>query len=171
MKKYSLFLILVILFCFTSCDTITHYIVRVSVDRDQSLTEDMLDFILGTANSSSGQITISLLWDSTDDLDLHVITPSGVEIFFGNMRADGGVLDVDMNAGSSNLVLNPVENIFFANPRPGTYRVKVVNYYDRTPDVDTNYLVRVMVGNNTSTFTGSIKGTGTEHEITVFTFP
>lgn len=170
-RKYYIFL-LVFLFCFASCDTLTYYTTRVSVDKDPTLTEDMLDFILGTANAASGQITVSLLWDTGDDLDLHVITPAGVEIFFWNMNADGGTLDVDMNAeGSTNIVLNPVENIFFSNPKQGSYTVKVENYYDRTPGVATNYLVRIKIGSNTKTFTGSIDDTGMVNEVAVFTYP
>ena len=171
MKKFTPLFFLVMLIGFVSCDTVEHYTLRVPVDRDPTMTEDMLDFIRGTANAGSGQITVSLLWDTTDDLDLHVITPNGARIYFGNMRADGGELDVDMNWEDSNIVLNPVENIFFSNPRPGTYTVKVVNYNDRTPGIAANYLIRVMVGNNSETFTGSIEGTDTEHDIVVFAFP
>jgi len=38
MKKISVFSILVLLFCFVSCDTITHYTIRVSVDKNPTLT-------------------------------------------------------------------------------------------------------------------------------------
>jgi len=38
MKKITVFSILVLLFCFVSCDTITHYTVKVSVDRNPVLT-------------------------------------------------------------------------------------------------------------------------------------
>jgi len=38
MKKITVFSILVLLFSFVSCDTITHYTVRVSVDRNPTLT-------------------------------------------------------------------------------------------------------------------------------------
>jgi len=171
MKKVSTFFLLAILLSFASCDTVTHYTVRVPVDKDPPMTEDMLDFIRGTANAKSGQITVSLLWDTADDLDLHVITPSGARIYFENMRADGGVLDVDMNVEDRDIVLNPVENIFFTNPRSGNYTVKVVDYKDRTPGTVANYLVRVVAGNNTTTFTGTIDVTNTENEIVVFTFP
>jgi len=38
MKKITAFFILVLLFCFVSCDTTTHYINRVSVDRNPTLS-------------------------------------------------------------------------------------------------------------------------------------
>jgi hypothetical protein len=45
------------------------------------------------------------------DLDLHVITPSGKEIFFGNRAADGGRLDIDCTC--NNCPVGPNENIYW----------------------------------------------------------
>ena len=42
-----------------------------------------------------GDVTVSLAWSTTDDLDLHVFTPSGAEISYSNREAGGGVLDVE----------------------------------------------------------------------------
>ena len=79
--------------------------------------------------AKTGQVQISLAWDSYDDLDLHVLDPDNEEISFSNKRSrSGGMLDVDMNVGPSSL--RPVENIFWANGRAprGKFRVKVVCY-------------------------------------------
>lgn len=84
-------------------------------------------------------IRISLLWDSPDDLDLHVTTPSkgfgreGELIYYGNKKAScGGWLDIDMNAFS--VVKEPVENTRWhkGTAREGLYTVKVNNFRDRS---------------------------------------
>ena len=41
-----------------------------------------------------GDITITLTWDTRDDLDLHVHTPDGSEIYYGRTRANGGYIVV-----------------------------------------------------------------------------
>jgi hypothetical protein len=90
-----------------------------------------------------GELRISLDWFNYDDLDLHVIEPSGNRISFNNKRShiSGGFLDVDMNAGSGTS-REAVENIIFADKRrmqDGEYQVIVNNYNLReTADVGFN---------------------------------
>jgi hypothetical protein len=84
---------------------------------------------LAGAGAQTGQIQISLAWDSSDDLDLHVLDPNNEKIWYSHKRSrSGGVLDVDMNARA--ITLRPVENVFWANGRAprGKFRVKVVCY-------------------------------------------
>ena len=53
---------------------------------------------LEQAKAKSGEVQVSLFWSSKNDLDLHVVCPSGERIFYGNRNpASGGRLDVDMN--------------------------------------------------------------------------
>jgi hypothetical protein len=134
------------------------------------LDEGSLDQSLSEAGAMSGDITISMLWDSGDDFDLHVFTPDGTEIYYSNPVAAGGELDVDANSESSNLSSSPVENIYFANPVPGQYWVYVNNYLDRTPDRAGNYLVRITVGGQSETFTGSLANEDDTVEVAGFQY-
>ena len=74
---------------------------------------------------------IGLAWEGeyADDLDLHVITPSGREIYYGCKRADGCQLDFDANVNRGEA--NPCENV---SCRPGTFKVRVNNFTRRTFD-------------------------------------
>lgn len=81
----------------------------------------------------------SLGWFNYDDLDIHVVEPSGHHIYYGNKRSHtSGALDVDMNVDSGGS-RNAVENIIWtdkAKMDEGTYRVFINNYTPReTVDV------------------------------------
>ncbi len=80
----------------------------------------------------TGDVRVTLVWYNANDLDLHVIEPSGEEVFYGNpVSATGGILDWDYNPGCSVTGPNPIENIFWPTGLAphGTYTVKV-NYYE-----------------------------------------
>lgn len=107
---------------------------------------------------ASGDVQISLAWDNFNDLDLHVICPSGEEIFYQHTRSRcGGKLDVDMNAGGRQS-REPVENIVWPQgeaPR-GEYRV-LVHYYGSHGDPDpTRFRVAVRVGGQVKVFEGQL---------------
>ncbi len=114
------------------------------------LTQEM-DELLEIMGAQSGKITVSLGWQTKDDLDLHVTTPDGSHIYYGNKSAGGGTLDVDMNVREDECGPSAVENIYFPEPMPGVYKVSVVNYTDRT-DGDTPFVVRVTVGETQKVF-------------------
>lgn len=99
---------------------------------------------LESGGAGRGAINVSMIWDTEDDVDLHVITPSGAELCYSSPTGPGGgALDVDMQV--NDLVEHPVENIFFTSPELGEYRVFIVNYTDRDLR-DPNVLVRVTAG-------------------------
>lgn len=80
-----------------------------------------------------GDIRFSLSWDNSDDLDLSFEDICYRKIYFGNKTALGGHLDVDANF--SDIVENPVENIYWSNInhlKDGEYRVAVNNYMQRS---------------------------------------
>jgi uncharacterized protein YbjQ (UPF0145 family) len=117
---------------------------------------------------ATGEIRISLLWNNTNDLDLHVIPPSGEEICFSHKKSQcGGELDIDMNAGSR-MSQVPIENVYWAHggaPR-GKYKVRVKQY--RCRDVRScDYRVEVLAGGQVTHYDANITGEGIE---TVCTF-
>jgi hypothetical protein len=91
-------------------------------------------------------VRVSLMWNCSDDLDVHVICPSGEEIMFNHKNsACGGELDVDMNA-SEPLSRLPIENIVWAEDAPaGEYTVIVNNYRHRSSAREVPFVVEVAV--------------------------
>ena len=62
--------------------------------------------------AKSSDVQISLMWNNYNDLDLHVVCPSGERIHGGNKKsACGGELDVDANVRAE--TRKPVENVFW----------------------------------------------------------
>jgi hypothetical protein len=75
---------------------------------------------LAAAGAKTGDVQISIAWDSVDDIDVHVMVEplaggSYSMISWMNRRGlCGGFLDVDANANHGMLTRTPVENIFWA---------------------------------------------------------
>lgn len=92
---------------------------------------DIKERVAKAGGNVKGALRISLAWDCSDDLDLHVNCPKYGHVYFGNRQ---GLLDVDMNAERHNSV-DPVENITYANdsqvPKNAWISVKVNNYSRR----------------------------------------
>ncbi len=109
----------------------------------------------------TGDVQVTLSWDADSDVDLHVVDPSGEEIFYAHRRsASGGTLDLDSNAGCDiDHVRN--ENITWPVGRAprGRYTVRV-DYWDSCAAAQTNYTVRINNGDNPQIVTGSFTGTG-----------
>jgi hypothetical protein len=111
-------------------------------------------------------IRFSLIWGTKDDLDLHVITPSGEEIYYGLSDREGrkrsrcgGELDVDKNAGEP-FTTKPVENtVWIKGTAPaGRYRVFVQNYaYHSGHYGDIPFKVEKVVNGEVEHFEGATK--------------
>ena len=103
-------------------------------------------FYDSAAGRPQARLRIVLSWDTDGtDLDLHVVSPDGTHVFYGNrVGADGGALDVDMTTGYGPEI--------YANPAPqrGLYHI-YVNYYGSGPSEGrvTTAQVAVVTGENT----------------------
>jgi hypothetical protein len=110
----------------------------------------------------TGDVQVSLSWDTSADVDLHVIDPAGDEVLWLERQvASGGELDLDSNAGcSGDDVRN--ENVTWpvGGAPSGSYRV-LVDYWSNCGVAATEYTVTVNVkGQAPATFTGSFTGEG-----------
>lgn len=120
-------------------------------------------------------IRASLLWNNTNDLDLHVIAPSGEHIYYGHKKSVcGGWLDVDMNVRGE--TTKPVENVQWTRGTapPGTYRVFVQNYrFHERDQRPTEYRVEIEINGETRRFEGVISNkqeTGPASDVPILTF-
>lgn len=128
--------------------------------------------------AQKGDITISLAWDTEDDLDLSVIIPSGEKIYYGHKKSEDGncILDVDMNVGGGST--EPVENVHLGNldllvEAPlGKYIVQVTNYNYHTdpPHGDVPFCVIVEKNGIKEKFSGSCKGMSDDSIVVVCQF-
>lgn len=90
----------------------------------------------------TGDLCCRLAWSNFDDLDFHMVEPSGYEIYYANRHSvspSGGRLDVDMNVYPT--TREPVENIFYASRqrmREGEYRL-FVHQFNRRDTVDVGF--------------------------------
>lgn len=109
---------------------------------------------LTRAGARSGAVTVSLLWNDRNDLDLHVECPDGSRISFENKQACGGILDVDRNAHGQSLTAEPVENVVWARRPtvPGTYGIGVHFFRQHDTARQSSFTIRLSTG-GTTTFT------------------
>lgn len=119
-----------------------------------------------------GDITLTLEWETADDLDLYLNTPDGASIHFGetnkvyrsNSNNMTGHLEIDANVNEDILMDHPVEHIYCNNPIPGTYSVFVNLYKSRTNASEPlPFTVKIQVGDSLSVFNGNradFSGTG-----------
>lgn len=102
---------------------------------DSDTADSIVQRVKDAGGVVDGDIRFSLSWDNRDDLDLSFEDSYYRKIYFGNKTALGGRLDVDANF--SEIVENPVENIYWRNIdrlKDGEYVVSVNNYMKRSEE-------------------------------------
>ncbi len=108
----------------------------------------------------TGDVQVTLRWNTADDLDLYVKDPAGDSVFYGNPSIpSGGKLDVDANLGCGERMESPVENIFWPTNGgvPGNYVVSVDLFsYCGTSRAPIDFTLTTLVRGETQTFTGSL---------------
>ncbi len=113
--------------------------------------------ILGT-----GDVQVTLVWDTAPDVDLHVIDPDGEEIWFDHTGSrSGGLLDVD------DTMFDGPENVFWpvgGAPR-GKYRVDVVLF----EGFRSNWKVRTRIDGVEKVYSGTLTQYGERQRVVEFT--
>lgn len=111
------------------------------------------------AGGQTGAVQFSLAWESMNDLDLHVQTPRGIHLYYGNRQAASGMLDVDMNVQPESS--EPVENVFFSRSDRGTYVVYIDHFkhHQNQPTTDA-FVLRAMIDGRESIHRGKISAGG-----------
>lgn len=89
-----------------------------------------------------GETQVTLIWNTRDDLDLHLSCPNNSKINYNHKAGCGGRLDVDANA--DNIIRAPVENITFGpDMDPGKYHIFVNLYRSRAHRYPVPFKLRI----------------------------
>ncbi len=141
-------------------------------EQEVAIDNNQIDELRRSYGGSTGEVTVTLAWQTIDDLDLHLIEPSGETIYFGNKISNlGGQLDIDKNAGGP-ITNQPIENIFYANkPKPGKYRINVHYFSQKSNEVNVPYTVFVKIDGQLKTLTGVHYNVKENHSIYEFIIP
>lgn len=131
------------------------------------------------AGAKTGDIQISLAWNTTDDIDLWVgYSPdkSRVDyINFMNRRSSlsGGMLDIDMNAQMFDLRNNPIENVFWPkNQAPrGFYDIRVHFFRSWTGNNIIPVLVRIKILEEIKEYKVTPRLGNAPESVIIFSFP
>lgn len=117
MKKSNLLLVLVIVFTMSS--------VNFGCKKDKN---DAAEIETLEGNPGNPRFNLQFTNEEAVDLDLYVTTPDGSIIYYDNLEADGGKLDLDCLCGEC--LNGPNENIYWIDgtaPK-GTYTFWVEHY-------------------------------------------
>jgi len=137
----------------------------------EDLADEVLNPRLQREAARTGEITASLLWNGKSDLDLHakVNLASGnkEEIWYSRKQGTGGKLDVDANARDSEVINEPVENIYWDEPPAGHYSIDVHNYRTRGHQGKIHFRCQLKLPTDTLDYEGTL---GNKERVTCFRF-
>jgi hypothetical protein len=141
------------------------------VEQEELEEMDGLDSLREQYDACNGAITITLAWETSDDLDLHLIEPDGTKVYFGNkVSRNGAELDIDMNAGS--ISTKPIENICYRTKAPdGRYKVLVHYYKRKSYEQEIPYQIYIRLGSKKLYFQGVHSNENDLHLIYEFNNP
>lgn len=97
----------------------------------------------------SGDIQVSLYWNTLTDMDLYLVDPTGETIFYGSRNsASGGELDLDSYAACNFSAGNGNENIYWGAGQapPGHYSIRVNLWSACEITEDTDWRTTIVVG-------------------------
>ena len=127
-----------------------------------------------TLQGQSGKLRVNLAWNTTDDLDLHIVTPNG-KIGYNTpnktLEYQGiiGVLDVDKNA-SNDIASNPQENINFNGMPIGLHKI-YVNFYSQRERNDIPFTITIIPEEGEGRiFNKVVRGKGNSQDVATFEY-
>jgi hypothetical protein len=154
--------------------------VFVGIDRADPVAAEIdpgefLEIPIDIVPVQSGELQVSLSWDTDADLDLFVTEPDGTRIFYGSPESDsGGELDLDSNAQCEG-AQNQNENIFWppGSAPTGSYTVEVFQYDPCGTELSSTWVVTVLAGGVPTTYSGTISADNIEDgiEVAMFDWP
>ena len=110
---------------------------------------------LKMAGAKTGDVQISIGWNTIDDIDLHVNFKNNFGLSFVNWMspngACGGELDVDMNANRTYLTNRPVENIYWpvGKSLDGEYIIGIQHFRNWSGQTVVPVTIIIKVGGST----------------------
>jgi len=137
-------------------------VISVALTDGQGQVGEYREVTVALIQSGVGDVKVTLSFEPTHDLDLHVFEPSGVEISYRRKSSpSGGRLDLDSGSNCTPSRSN-AENIFWpAGAAPvGEYRVTVENFEECTRGA-IDFSVRVENGGLVDTYRNRFEA-GTE---------
>jgi hypothetical protein len=145
----------------------------ITVEAGKAQEADAIPLIPDATTQSlrTGDVKVTLRWNTTDDLDLLVTDPQGDTVYWGSRRSrSGGVLDVDANRVCEDPTTSPVENIFWPEGQApsGEYAVEVSYFEDCETPGEVSYDVTVVVDGRTASYSGTVESPGEVDTVATF---
>ena len=119
---------------------------------------------LGRPDPPNNRLTLTLQWDTFNDVDLYLEEPSGELIYFLSRRSNsGGVLDRDSNAACNIDGINRETISYPAGAPPGGIYVFMVDLWSPCGRGGANYTVTLEQGGTRRVFTGRVTQSDPTH--------